>query len=519
MKRLKLFMLPMLMLALVLPVAFVMSACGGDTSPTDDRGDKFETGTFMAYAQLEFNMNGGTGMIPLQRFVASTDEDGRRIIGSETFVVPNSEPTRQYYVFAGWFTQATGGMELSFPIELEHEHSYWNGIFVDESGSPIQGESWTATVTAHAQWTPYHTLTLDAQNGAENTTLRVNPVTQAVTTPAEPARQFHNFNGWFTESTGGTAFNFANVTGDATVFAQWDVMPMNEILVGTWRVVQQTTAGIDIPVNLAMGGTMDLVFNADGTYTVTGVAPADEDMANLMPNGTAPMWAIWAFGTVAMGEVTATNWSYANGVITITRTHNNGFMNDTMTKTVSIDEQGRLVMADTENGIMVKYFEQIESGDLTIKAIATGDYDLHSLVIAEIVFDVDDFTFGVNPGNGRPTATLKSTAKITQLLGLLSTAELEYLDSLSSQAGSSDRLVILGIYIQMGFANHMAAIVIVDETTLIHPQGGELQFVLDESTIVVNFGGNSVPMGTYSNGTITIVNTDNPITRTFNHRV
>ena len=82
----------------------------------------------------------------------------------------------------------------------------------------------TTTITYTAKWTAIpatYTVTFDSQGGSA-----VNDQTvtegQTITEPAAPTRDGYTFAGWFTESSGGSQWNFSTaVTKNMTLYAQW----------------------------------------------------------------------------------------------------------------------------------------------------------------------------------------------------------------------------------------------------------------------------------------------------------
>ena len=116
-------------------------------------------------------------------------------------------PTRQGFRFAGWFTSATGGKQVTNKT-----------VF-----------TWTANTTIYAHWDGPHTLTFDP-NGGE-----VSPMTKSVFTGdaigdiPTPTREHYHFDGWYTAGTGGTLVTSSTTyswTSDAAIFAHWTRKPV-----------------------------------------------------------------------------------------------------------------------------------------------------------------------------------------------------------------------------------------------------------------------------------------------------
>ena len=103
---------------------------------------------------------------------------------------PSEQPSRDGYTFGGWDQTAEEGNTITFTAK------------------------WTAIPATY-------TVTFDSQGGSA-----VNDQTvtegQTITEPAAPTRDGYTFAGWFTESSGGSQWNFSTaVTKNMTLYAQW----------------------------------------------------------------------------------------------------------------------------------------------------------------------------------------------------------------------------------------------------------------------------------------------------------
>lgn len=111
-------------------------------------------------------------------------------------------PTRSGYIFAGWYTAASGGTRAG--------------------GA---GESYTpsANITLYAQWGKPCTVTYNANGGSCGTASEKYTGT-ALTLPT-PTRDGYWFTGWYDAATGGKKIGDAGAsyqaTGDITLYAQW----------------------------------------------------------------------------------------------------------------------------------------------------------------------------------------------------------------------------------------------------------------------------------------------------------
>ncbi|WP_186375594.1 InlB B-repeat-containing protein [Paenibacillus xylanexedens] len=187
----------------------------------------------------------------------------------ESAKVP-SMPTREGYVFKGWYTDTTltnaynFGSQVVSPITL---YAKWAPMFTvsfdSKGGSAVNTQTmeynakatapasptrtgyvfggWysnedltdvynfaspvTTNVTLHAKWTPLFTVNFDLKGG----TSVVDPKTlvegSLVATPAEPVREGYVFGGWYSDEGLTTVYDFATpVTSNITLYAKWKAL-------------------------------------------------------------------------------------------------------------------------------------------------------------------------------------------------------------------------------------------------------------------------------------------------------
>lgn len=135
------------------------------------------------------------------------DSSGPYVSGDTVTILSNSGAlTRSGYTFSGWNTLANG-----------------NGSNYLSNGADTLTIS-SSDVLLFAKWTAdTHTATFDSQGGSA-----VSPITffsdGSVSLPASPTRSGFSFNGWFINSTGGSALStpyFPGVFTDVTIYGQW----------------------------------------------------------------------------------------------------------------------------------------------------------------------------------------------------------------------------------------------------------------------------------------------------------
>lgn len=119
-------------------------------------------------------------------------------------------PTRDNYTFAGWFTSATGGTQVS------------------ENDVPTEAKD----VTLYAQWTPNKfTVTYNANGGSVSTTNKELTFGDSYGTLPTPTRDYYNFLGWNTAADGaGTTVYTDTVPSSAenvTLYAIWELKPVS----------------------------------------------------------------------------------------------------------------------------------------------------------------------------------------------------------------------------------------------------------------------------------------------------
>ena len=139
---------------------------------------------------ITFNPQGGSVV------AARTVQDGQAIGELPT-------PTRTSHTFAGWWTQASGGTQIT-------------AAFVP-----------TGNITLHARWTQNqpppqnHTITFNSQGGSA-VAARTVTAGQAIGTLPTPTRTNYTFNGWWTQATGGIQVSATTVVNNnLTLHARW----------------------------------------------------------------------------------------------------------------------------------------------------------------------------------------------------------------------------------------------------------------------------------------------------------
>ena len=224
---------------------------------------------------VTFDLNGAGGTAPASRSVTH---------GSAVGTLPT--PTRSGYTFAGWFTVASGGTQISTSTTV------------------------TANVTYYAHWTPNvinYTVTFNANGGSGGTTRSVTSGAAVGTLPT-PTRSGYTFAGWFTAASGGTQISTSTtVTANVTYYAHWTPNVTNYTVTfnanggsgGTTRSVTSGAAVGTLPTPTRSGYTFAGWFTAasggtsiSASTTVTGSVTYYAHWSEAGDLAAAPMYTV-----------------------------------------------------------------------------------------------------------------------------------------------------------------------------------------------------------------------------------
>ena len=149
-------------------------------------------------------------LVRKKRYVCAFDAQGGTVSPVFKFVTYNDAygslptPTLSEYTFAGWFTEAEGGTQITastvFTSRLDH----------------VLYAHWTASGQTR-------TLYFDAAGGTCSTASKAITVGSAVGTLPTPTRTGYTFAGWFLSTVGTDQVTASTVAGedDFTVYAHW----------------------------------------------------------------------------------------------------------------------------------------------------------------------------------------------------------------------------------------------------------------------------------------------------------
>ena len=162
---------------------------------------------------ITFNANGGTGGTTVNLDYNST-------LGT----LPTM--TRTGYTFAGWYTAASGGTQVTASTKV------------------------TGAATYYAHWEIVnYTITFNANGGTGGTTVN-RAYNSTLGTLPTATRDGYKFLGWYTAASGGTQVTASTkVTGEATYYAHWEVV--------NYTIIFNANGGTgETTVNLAYNSTL-----------------------------------------------------------------------------------------------------------------------------------------------------------------------------------------------------------------------------------------------------------------------
>lgn len=184
---------------------------------------------------VNFDSNGGSEEVPAQT------------VGFGATISTPTEPTKDGYVFGGWYSDNT----------LTNAYDFAAAV--------------TADLTLYAKWLIPYTISFESNEGSEVTAQTVNEGAKAVV-PTAPMLEGYVFSGWYSDSELMNAYDFTTmvVTGDLTLYAKWTVYVPNTYTVtfesnGGSVVTEQTVN--EGAVATAPGAPMLEGYTFDGWYS------------------------------------------------------------------------------------------------------------------------------------------------------------------------------------------------------------------------------------------------------------
>ena len=270
----------------------------------------FETTVKLETKTLTYNTNGGTEIAATTVYkgagislpTAPTKEgaffagwyldEGLTQALTNTYVVENDvtlyakwvDPvTLTFNVNGGTDVSAIEGLEPGTAIEMPSnptkENAYFGGWYVDVECTtefdPSTGINENTTI--YAKWREPVVLSFNTDGGTTVNSVSTD-INVAIDSPEAPTKENHRFDGWYTDDTFTTTFDFsAGITENTTAYAKWVESVKVTIYHGTEVV---TIATIDKGANYSVELPSD--FTAGKQITVY----TDEELENAYVDGT-----------------------------------------------------------------------------------------------------------------------------------------------------------------------------------------------------------------------------------------
>ena len=197
-----------------------------------------------------------------------------------------ADPTREGYIFVGWYDAAEGGNAVTTSYKFTAEDA--------KNGK-----------TLYAHWVEAVTITFDANGGTcskKNATIKKG-ATLGYDLPSSysVSRSGYKFDGWFTEKEGGTEVGAYTTKFETstTLYAHWTAYTITITFNangGTGTMEKQViSSGSNTPLNACAFTRNGYVFTGWGAYGSTAVKYEDKALYNETTsyNTTKTLYAIW----------------------------------------------------------------------------------------------------------------------------------------------------------------------------------------------------------------------------------
>lgn len=217
------------------------------------------------------------------QYTVTLDSNGGGTVTPSTVTVTYGEdcpamPVLQWagHIFYGWYDAQTGGRQ-----------------YVNDKGNSTVRYDKTENCTLYAQWSdaPLCTVTFDPNGGvlAGKTTSEQRSNDSVQYKPDDPAREGHNFTGWYQDSACTQRWDFDDwVTEDMTLYAGWRIL--------NYTIFFDTAGGSAIgPITQDYGTTINAPAAPTKTgYTFTGWDP---ELPATMPAKNITVAAQWCINS------------------------------------------------------------------------------------------------------------------------------------------------------------------------------------------------------------------------------
>ena len=290
-------------------------------TPDDGEDDGGDTGEITKYT-VTFNTNGGTTVA------------AQKIESGKTATEPTA-PTKDGYIFGGWFTDSNFATAFTFSTAIKSD------------------------ITLYAKWTLItYTVTFNTNGGTEVASQKIESGKTA-TEPTAPTKDGYTFGGWFTDSNFATAFTFSTaITADITLYAKW----------------------IE-----ASKPTYTVTFSTNGAETKQTVAEGEKVSKPTDPTKTGYTFDGWYkddtkfdFETTVTANLTLTaKWTLTT--YTITYEGLNGAANPNTATSYTVESETITLQNPTRTGYTFTGWYDAETGGNKVESIAKGSTEAKTL--------------------------------------------------------------------------------------------------------------------------------------------
>ena len=360
------------------------------------------TGTVTYYAQwsinsytLTYNVNGGNAVSPASKSVQYGSAYG-------TLPTPTKSSNAEYtYVFAGWYTAASGGTQVTANTTMGASnttiYAHWTAT----------KRSYTATFNGNGGGTPSPS-TITKTYGSELGTLPTC------------SRTGYTFLGWYTASSGGTKISSTTkITGTVTYYAQWSINSYTLTYnVNGGNAVSPASKSVQYGSAYGTLPTPTKSSNAEYTYVFAGWYTAASGGTQVTANTT-----MGASNTTIYAHWTATRRSYTIGYQTIY-----GSLNRT-SQSVAYGSKGSCTLTMPSNDAQYTYtfqgwYTAANGGGTKVGSsltLETPSVTGAATYYAYVTRAVNRYTFTFNANGGSTPSSSSITKDYNEAIGTLPT--------------------------------------------------------------------------------------------------
>ena len=200
---------------------------------------------------ITFNTNGGSNVSAITQ-------------NYNTTVTAPEDPTRDNYLFLGWFTD----------IDLQNAYIFSIVPAVDQ--------------TLYAKWIENTTILFDSNGGSLVAQIDQTPG-RDFTAPEAPTRTGYTFNGWFSDDLLTSAYTFDKIPeGNITLYAKWTI--------NAYVISFDTKGGSSVP-SITQNFNTDVIAPSVPTLTGYTFMGWDKELPSAMPANNLSFSAQWSINS------------------------------------------------------------------------------------------------------------------------------------------------------------------------------------------------------------------------------